>query len=217
MYEDNSVEERYLYNFSPDERRTFYHTQQKIQKHMIIYRQKLMQLLDSNSPAIFANYEPRPNSILQIKYVLNRIAANDRRDTAFEVSAMDQIPNPDRLALDIAKAFYANTLCQTVVLHSIGLTDNGMIPILHALSSKKLSLLNIMGNKITEKSFQTLNNILEDPKTKWDHVQLGQIHVTKDLENSLKAHPNVSFKTYSPSLERLKYRFSSKHTNHSAE
>ena len=51
MYEDHTVEERYLYNFSARERELFIRQQTAYKKHMQEYQQRLYELLFSESPA----------------------------------------------------------------------------------------------------------------------------------------------------------------------
>ena len=128
---------------------------------------------------------------MEIKYVLNRIAANDPRDWSLDLTTGDDVRNADRLALDIAKAFHNNTRCKRVIIAGIGLTDNGMIPLLRALSKKELSCVNISGNKITDKSLEVLDAILANPETKWKHVGLGEIRITPQRAESLKKHPHT--------------------------
>ena len=163
MYEDHTMEERYLHNFSDKEKEVFCHQHEKWEKNMAEYKGKLYELIFSDSPAIFANYEPKPNTFLEIKYVLNRIKANDPRDTAFELRPMDKVPNADRLALDIANAFRENTVCKKVILSGIGLTDKGAVPVLRTLRHNQLDLLDIKNNKLENNSFQTIDEILSNP------------------------------------------------------
>ena len=117
MYEDHSVEEKYLYNFSQEEKEFFYRQQKHKIDTIAKYQGKLNELMFSDSNAIFANYEPtEANTPLEIKYILNRIAANDPRDIAFELGKFDGIKNGDAWAPYIAKALQNNAHCKTIVL-----------------------------------------------------------------------------------------------------
>ena len=193
MYEDYTLEEKYLHNFSTKEKACFYHQHKKRVQSMAEYEGKLHELIFLDSPAIFGNSEPSPTSSLEIKYILNRIAANDPRDTSFELGEMDSVPHPDRLALDIAKSFRDNTICKQIILNGIGLTDNGIIPILHTLKTKELDLLDIRNNKLTAPSIQVLETILSNPETKWQKVNLGRVPVLAEQRKSLEMHKNLSF------------------------
>ena len=198
MYEDHTVEEKYLQNFSFEEKRSFYRQHEKWEKDMVKYNAKLHELIFSDSPAIFANYEPKPNTFLEIRYILNRIKANDPRDTAFELGPMDNIPNADRLALDIAKAFHGNTVCKKVILSGIGLTDNGAVPVLRALRNNQLDLLDVENNKLGNESIQTIDGILSNPEHKWHRINLGPIQTTPEQKKALERHQNLSFVSVSP-------------------
>ena len=193
MYEDHTVEEKYLHNFSLEEKKRFYRHHEKWEEHIATYQSKIDELVFFNSAAIFANYEPEPNTFLEIKYILNRIAANDSRDTAFELGSMDRISNVDRFALDIAKAFRGNTVCKKVILNGIGLTDNGAVPVLRALRHNQLGLLDVKNNKLGNESIQTIDEILSNPETKWGKVSLGQIQTTPEQKSALERHQNLSF------------------------
>ena len=198
MYEDHTVEEKYLHNFSDKEKEVFYHQHEKWKKNIAEYEGKLYELIFSDSPAIFENYEPKPNTFLEIRYVLNRIKANDPRDTAFELGPMDNVPNADRLALDIAKAFRENTVCKKVILSGIGLTDNGIVPVLCALRHNQLDLLNLSHNRFGKASIQQIDKILSNPENKWKQVYLGKIEATPEQKKALERHQNLSFVSVSP-------------------
>ncbi len=207
MYEDRTIEEKYLYNFSPKERELFYQEQRKKVDSFARYQGKLNELMFSESEAIFANDEPTfASSPLEIKYVLNRIAANDPRDTAFELGKMDCVVNGDEWAGLIARSFKNNTHCKTVILNHIGLTDEGLLPILDVLRNNKLDLLDIGGNKTTDKSWSKVNEILSDSRNKWKKVHLGKIKTTPELAQSLAKHPNLSF-NYVASFSQKNGRF----------
>ncbi|MBP5344102.1 MAG: hypothetical protein J6Y85_03420 [Alphaproteobacteria bacterium] len=201
-----NIEGKYLDNFSPEEIVVFLQHIKKQRRHMSEYQQKLDALIAEDSPAIFANFLTTPNSALDIKYVLNRIAANDPRDPALELSALDAVDNPDRLALDIAKAFHNNTVCTTVILQDLGLTANGIEPLLRAFHHKHLSKLDISGNKIGE-SLPTLIHILDDPNTHWEEVRLGKIHPDPEQKEALEKHQNVSFVAVTPLTTKIRDMF----------
>ena len=194
MYEDRTIEEKYLYNFSQKEKELFRKEQDKKWAELAKYQGKLTEMMHSESSAIFANDEPTfASSPLEIKYVLNRIAADDPKDTHFELGAIDCVKNADEWAPHIAQAFRKNTHCKTVILNHIGLTDAGLLPILDSLRDKKLLLLDIAGNKATQKSWQKVEEILCDPRNRWEKVQLGKIKTTSELAHALTKHTNLSF------------------------
>lgn len=194
---EEEIEAKYLYNFSPNEKRRFIRHIQREQKIMAEYQRKLDKLIAEDPPNIFANCLTSSNGELDIKYILNRIAANDPRDTCFELSAVDGLKRPDWWALRIADAFRNNTVCSTVVLQNLDLTTNGIEPLLRTFRHKKLGLLDISGNKIGE-SLPTLMQILEDPNTQWEKVRLGKIPLNSEQKKSLEQHENVSFVALPP-------------------
>lgn len=210
MYEDYSVEEKYLHNFSPKEKEKFLIQNRARRYAMDQYEAKLLCMIYEDSPAVFENREPKPNTALEIKYILNRIAANDARDTVFELSEIDSVRHADKLAIQIAKSFQKNTVCQKVILRGIGLTDEGMLPILNVLKQKELALLDISGNKITDKSVEMLNRVLSNPNTRWEQVCLGKIRLGEKQSGIMKCHTNLSFIPLTPVVswrERIKNRF----------
>ena len=194
MYEDHSIEEKYLYNFSPDEKKIFYRQQNRRKEALAEYQGKVIELMCLDSPAIFANYEPSEHSTpLEIKYILNRIAANDPRDKAFELGKMDDVKNSDAWAPFIAKALQNNTHCKTVVLSGIKLTDKGALAILEALRHKELSVLNLSQNNLTDKSFKMIDDILSEPQNKWAKVELGNVEMDSEMAKSLSKHKNLIY------------------------
>ena len=203
MYEDHSVEEKYLYNFSDKEKKVFYQQQNEWHSHMNQYEMNLMSLIYLDSSEIFENWISERNSSLEIKYVLNRIAANDERDTALELNEYDGVLRADKLALHIAKSFQKNTLCKKIILHQIGLTDRGMLPLLRVLRHKELDFLDISGNKITDRTVSMITDILANPNTRWKEIRLGKVRLSQKQRESLKKYPNVSFVTLVPLSERL--------------
>jgi len=207
---DEQIEAKYLQNFSPEERVVFFRHIHRNNQYMDEYQEKLDKMIAEDSTAIFSNELATPNSSLDIKYVLNRIAANDPRDIAFtlgETDAMYLRQNPDRLALDIANAFHKNNVCKTVVLRGLGLTDRGMVPLLRALSHNQLTLLDISNNDIAEKSIQTLEHILADPNTKWERVKLGKIKLDKVQEGALAKQPKLSFEAITPLSQKIRLKW----------
>ena len=165
MYEDHSVEEKYLYNFSSKEKIEFSCQQRAWRTAMNSYMVSLNTLINLDSNAIFGDFEPEPNTFLEIRYVLNRIAANDIRDTIFEVSDVDNVRKANKLALQVARSFQKNTVCKKIILHKVGLTDRDMLPVLRVLRHKELDLLDISGNKKTDRTLDVLKAILVDPNT----------------------------------------------------
>ena len=193
MYEDHTVEEKYLDHFSEKEKKVFYRQQSRKVQTLLEYEAQLKTLVNSESPAIFGNWEPRPNTALEIKYILNRIAASDPRDISFELGRMDDVPNPQQLTADFVRAFRSNTVCQTVILHDIDLTDREIMPILDVLKDKKLSLLDISGNNIADRTLGKIDQILSNPQVKWGQIILGKVKTNKDQADSLKKYANLSF------------------------
>ncbi len=187
--------EEYMHNFSEEEKAAFRLHIQKEQEFSERVKTQLGHIMAGCSMEFYEYNDPRPSTALDIKYALNRIEANDPNALEFSLSKVDTnvIGNPDRLALDIAKAFRHNTTCGYVTLNSIGLTDNGMLPILHALSKKELQLLDIAGNKITTKSVEAVSTSLASLENKWRVVNLGKIPLSSAQEKVLARHPNLSF------------------------
>ena len=204
MYEDHSVEEKYLYNFSPKEKTKFCCQQRAWRTAMNSYTVNLNTLIHLDSNVIFGDFEPEANTSLEIRYILNRIAANDKRDVSFELSDIDDVRKPNKLALHIAKSFQKNTVCKKIILHKVGLTDRGLLPILRVLRRKELDLLDISGNQITDRTIGALKTILTDTNTRWKDVRLGKITLSRKQRESLKDYPNLSFTALIPLSERLR-------------
>jgi len=194
------IEEKYLHNFSKTEKVLFGHWIDAWVRHMARYQVHLDAMIYEEKSEPFINWsrDPVGSCSLAIKYALNQVAADDPKMRAFELGLEDGILKPDRLALDIAKAFQNNTQCKTVVLDRVGLTDNGMLPILSVLKDKELHELDIRNNKITDTSYQVLDDILSNPKTRWSHVELGVTEMTPERAKSLSGHKNISFKAVEP-------------------
>ena len=187
--------EEYMHNFSKEEKAAFRSYIQAKQECLAQARSTLARMIAEGGTMEFNEHnDPRPSTALDIKYALNRIAANDPQALDFHLSKVDKdaIGNPDRLALDIARAFRNNTNCKYVTLNSIGLTDNGMIPILHSLPSE-LYKLDIAGNNITDQSLEVLVTTMASLKNKWNEVNLGEVQVTQEQEQALETHPNLYF------------------------
>ena len=197
------VEDKYLHNFSEEEKNAFRLHIQKEQEFSERIKAELGRMIAEGCSMEFNEHNnPRASTALDIKYALNRIAANDPHALDFHLSTVDMgaIGNPDRLALDIARAFRNNTNCKYVTLNSIGLTDNGMIPILHSLPSE-LYKLDIAGNNITDKSVEALAGALDNPHNKWNEVNLGEVQLTSEQEKALEKHPNLYFENVKPETQ----------------
>ena len=194
---DEQIEEKYLHNFSEGEKEAFRSHVKRSRKHMAKYQARLDALIAEDSPAIFCNDDPKPICELDVKYVLNRIAANDPRDTAFELGRGDLIQPADWWALEIAKAFQNNTVCHRVILQDLGMTEKGLAPILHMLRRKRLSVLDIRGNKMKD-PVSLLGGVLSDPTTHWEEVRLGKIKLAPDQSKELAKYPNLSFNAVTP-------------------
>ena len=207
MYEDNTIEDKYLHNFSLSETVKLRRIKAQRETLLAFQRRHFDQALATNSAEIMVEFDGHRHDALEIKYILNRIAANDPRDWSLDLTTGDDVGKADRLALDIAKAFHNNTHCERVIVAGIGLTDNGMIPLLRALSKKELSCVNISGNKITDKSLEVLDAILSNPETKWKHVGLGEIRITPQRAESLKKHPNTDVTFEQKTLKAAALRF----------
>ena len=195
--------EEYMDNFSEEEKvvfRTYIQEKQAFSEQVRSYLAR--QVADGCSMEFKERHDPKASTALDIKYALNRIAANDPHALDFSLSKVDAnvIENPDRLALDIAKAFRGNTHCKYVTLNGIGLTDNGMVPILRSLPLE-LHELDIAGNNITDKSVEVVSTRLASSENKWQAVNLGKIQVTPGQEKVLARYPNLYFEstTSSPS------------------
>ena len=195
---ESPIEEKYLHNFTPWEKSRFSLRVECSTAALAKYQAKLDSLMAEESHSIFRNDDPATSSTAEeIKYALNRIEANDPRQTTFEVSAMDEVDYSDRFALDIAKAFRNNTACRTVVLNNLSLTANEIDLILRTLHHKDLLELDIRGNKIGE-CLPTLTYILDDPDTNWGKVKLGKIRLDPEQKEALEQHENVSFTALPP-------------------
>ena len=195
---ESPIEEKYLHNFTPYEKERFNLRVGCSRAALAAYRAHLDCMILEESRSIFRNDDPcKPSTAEEIKYALNRIEANDPRQTAFEVSAIDEVDYSDRFALDIAKAFRNNTACRTVVLNNLSLTANEVDLILRTLHHKDLLELDIRGNKIGE-CLPTLTYILDDPDTNWGKVKLGKIRLDPEQKEALEQHENVSFTALPP-------------------
>ena len=192
------IEEKYLHNFTPYEKERFNLRIGCSSGALAKYQAHLDRLYFEESHSIFCNDDIDGFSTAEeIKYALNRIEANDPRQTAFEVGAMDEVDYSDRFALDIAKAFRNNTACRTVVLNNLSLTANEIDLILRTLHHKDLLELDIRGNKIGE-CLPTLTYILDDPDTNWGKVKLGKVRLDPEQKEALEQHENVSFTALPP-------------------
>ena len=200
-----SIEEKYLWNFSPLERALFHWQHRARQEKFGRYEQKVFELIATDSPAIFANYEPKPSTSFEIKYTLNRIRLNDPRETELTLSHIDPIPSK-RLSYAklISWAFKDNTYCQTVVLngvlakegwHSRGFNDLEAEKILDVLSDKKLKEFTFTSYPLlTDVTYLKIGNILARSDNHWSHVTLGDIAIPSDIANLYERTGKVSFR-----------------------
>lgn len=192
------IEEKYLHNFTPYEKERFNLRIGCSSGALAKYQAHLDRLYFEESHSIFCNDNIDGFSTAEeIKYALNRIEANDPRQTAFEVGAMDEFNYSDRFALDIAKAFRNNTACRTVVLNNLHLTANEVELILRTLHHKDLFELDIRGNRVGE-CLPTLMYILDNPDTNWGKVKLGKVRLDPEQKEALEQHENVSFTALPP-------------------
>ena len=86
-----SIENGYLWNFSPTEQRRFRRQHKRRQAEYYHFQGKLLAMVATDDPAIFANYDPHPSTPFEIKYTLNRIYLNDPRETEFLLNSQDPI------------------------------------------------------------------------------------------------------------------------------
>ena len=204
---EEEIEDRYLHNFSEKEKNHFRHHIERVRKIVSDRRIKWNMMMAIDSPTRCGQRVLLPSHLLELKYILNGIAANDPKNTALELRKENGVKAPDRLALDIAKAFKNNTHCKRVVLQGIGLTDNGVLPLLSALRQKKLLFLDLSGNKLTDVSYSALDHVLSDSETKWDYVRLGNVTTTLEMVKALRSHENLSFVSIPPKTRRIQGRF----------
>ena len=103
MYEDRTVEDRYLTNFSSLEKIWFRHDQHRKREYPRAFNNYLRYLLENDKS--FPIFEmANPTTALEIKYILNRISQNDSRDTSFDLLYSDNIRDGDKSAYMLAKA-----------------------------------------------------------------------------------------------------------------
>ena len=199
-----SIEEAYLWNFTPTERVRFRREHKRKQARFWKYNQKLFESVAIDDKGIFSNDEPDPSTRFEIKYTLNRIHLNDPRETELTLSSLDPISTKKMpYARTIPWAFEDNTYCQTVVLngvqteegwHSRGFNDNEADQILDVLSKKKLDEFTFSSYPLlTDRTYQKIANILENPDNRWDHVTLGKISVDEKIADSYQRSGKVSF------------------------
>ncbi|MBE6449553.1 MAG: hypothetical protein E7013_02510 [Alphaproteobacteria bacterium] len=197
MYEDRTVEARYLINFSPLEILWFMHDQRRKREYPKAFKNYFLYLLknDKKTPIFeMAN----PTTALEIKYVLNRISRNDYRDTSFDLICSDNVINGDEIANKLAQALKNNTFCTNIQLE-IGLSDEGVKPLLEVLQHKKLHLLNLKANNFTEKTYSLLEQIIFDPKNNWDLIYLNPPLLKDKSFTHLEQSPKVKVeKPYFP-------------------
>lgn len=173
MYEDCTIEERYLLNFTDLEKRLF--------------RRKRAE--KANQPEL-AN--TLPISPLEVRYILNRIYFDDPRDTAFTLGPKDKIVNGDAIAIRMGVAFSENTHCQEVRMDSVNLTDWGAGLILETFKKKSLNVLSLKGNdKLTDSTFEQIDRMLSEPQNSWKQVCLDGGQMSDKMRQRLMSHPNV--------------------------
>ena len=175
MFEDHTVEQKYLWNFSKWERVRLERMQQE----------HLNGKVKEDSP------KGKDDPLLEVRYVLNRIYFNDSRDTHFAIGPEHGIETGDVWAIRISTAFQDNNVCRDVRLESMGLTDQGASMILKTLAGKSLKMLSLKGNNLTEETFSRIDKILSEPNNQWEKVDLGEVDLKDDLLKRLKMHPQV--------------------------
>jgi len=200
-----SIEDKYLWNFSSRDAKCFRYQHLARQRALRDYEAKVHEFVVTDNPAIFANYEPRPSTLFEIKYTLNRISANDPRETELRLSYLDP-PSSQKIpyAKSISWAFEDNTHCQTVILNGVrtqekwcvtrGFNDSEADQILDVLSTKKLKEFSFTSYPLlTDVTYLKIANILAQPKNRWQHVTLGKIPVAWDIADSYEKSGRVSF------------------------
>ena len=175
MFEDHTVEQKYLWNFSKWER----------------IRMERMQQEHLNGELKEEASKEKNDPLLEVRYVLNRIYFNDERDTSFAIGSEHGVKTGDVWAIRISTAFQDNNICRDVRLESMGLTDRGAYLILKTLRGKSLKMLSLKGNDLTETTFSQIDKILSEPNNQWEKVDLGEVDLKDDLLKRLTAHPQV--------------------------
>ena len=207
-----SIEEKYLFNFSDKEKKAF--RQEHILNRRLFYKSqaRLYELLARESPAIFRNEPSIPSSIYEIRYTFNRLKKNDPRETELLLDMTDPIVRNDFCVSQIVDSFKNNTCCQTVVLNGVRLfppemtgirsfNDDEALTILQALSHKKLSELTFANAPLlTDKTFQYIATAISDRKNQWGHVTLGDVVMAPTLAKKLKKSGKVSFNPVNQTL-----------------
>lgn len=204
---EEEIEDRYLSNFSEKEKNRFRRHIEKVRKIVADHQIQWNMMVAIDSPTRCGQRVTLPSHLLELKYILNKIAANDPQNTALELRKENGCKAPDRLALDIAQAFKNNTHCKRVVLQGIGLTDNGVLPLLSAFRHKKLLFLDLSGNQLTDTSYQAIDRVLSDSETQWDYVRLGNVTTTLKTVKALRQHPNLAFVSIPPKTRCIHGRF----------
>jgi len=199
------IEDRFLWNFSPLEKRHIYQEQKKWQACFAKYQIKLYRLLSEDSPAIFSNDEPSASLPLEIKYTFNRLYQNDPRETELTLDHCDPIPDKRDSYVDrIVWALKNNTYCRTIILNGIqtttglfkrrGLNDTDAQTILKVLRDKKLQELTITGAPLlSETTFSSMADFINTSTNKWHHITLGNISVTTETAKRLEQTGKVGF------------------------
>ena len=215
MFEyDESIEDKYLWNFTPAEQKRFRWEHRRLQEHMADYQEKIIGLMVQDSPAIFANYEPKPSSALSIKYTFNRLHANDPRETELYLNAQDPVAQRNNSYTEqVVWALMGNTHCRRVVLDGVrsrktwwfsrGINDDEAACLLDLFSLKKLSELTISHYPLlTEKTYQRIADIVSEPTNQWEHLTLGNISCSEETEKRLQQMRKIQFSRIKSSRER---------------
>lgn len=190
---NTEIEEKYLFNFSEQEKEAFKIEQKGTKQRRELYRQYIHEAIKEHLPTYIAD-TPRPFSALEVKYQINRLALNDPMLTGLSFDNTDGIAGNDD-ARRIAKALETNTNCRTLEFIQCGFTDTGMNLILSALQNHPLAYLGLSGNPISMRTFQRIHKMTQDPKNKWASVDLGSIAISNALAKELKRNnPKISFK-----------------------
>ena len=199
-----TIEEGYLWNFSPRDRRKFLRQHKKRQAAYYRYNAKLAAMVATDEQAIFANYDPHSSTPFEIKYTFNRIYMNDPRERELLLDSHDPFAlTTDYYTRKIPWAFEYNTYCRTVVLNGVrsmdgwrsrGFNDKEASKILDAFSDKRLKEFTFSSYPLlTDITYLKIANMAMHPKNRWEHVTLGQIPVAPDIASILDRTKKVSY------------------------
>ena len=215
MFEYNEeIEDKYLWNFTSAEKKHFHHEHRQLQQDLVQYQGKLYELMAEDSPAIFANYDPKASSALSIKYTFNRLYADDSRETELCLNYSD--PAAPRNAPYVDQIIWAlkdNTNCRRIVLNGVrtketwwrsrGINDREASVLLDMLASKKLSELTIAHYPLlTDHTYSKMADIISHSSNRWDILILGSIRCSKSTQKRLLQSNKVQFSRICPEQER---------------